>query len=51
VTRRKIVRVKGSRNRLLFLLDCGHVRVMPACSDRSKFDIGKMMRCRDCEGR
>ena len=49
--RRKIIRVKGSLNRLLFLLECGHVRAMPTCTDRAKMDVGKLLRCRDCEER
>ena len=49
--KRLIVQVKGSRGRLLFKLECGHVRVMPTCSDRSKLAVGKPMRCRDCEAR
>jgi len=48
--RQKIVRRKGSRNRLLFLLECGHVRVMPTCSPKA-WQPGKLLRCQDCESK
>lgn len=46
--KRKIVRRKGSRNRILLLLDCGHVRSFPTCISRT-WKAGKLLRCLDCE--
>jgi hypothetical protein len=48
IIRKKIVRRKGSHNRLLFLLECGHVKAMPTCSPKA-WQVGKLLRCQDCE--
>jgi len=46
--RQKILRRKASSKGLLFLLACGHIRVMPTCSPKA-WQPGKLLRCRDCE--
>lgn len=46
--RQRIVKRKGSRNRILFLLACGHIRSQPICVSKTLVP-GKLLRCRDCE--